>query len=227
MSRGDQETERTGIEATAASPAISLFFNIPFRSHPQLSSLSSSMDPPAGSASKTKRRKLKHEEAPGRIPPSRASTIPCAACTRLAIDHGSIIGETITGEKSRLQANSKDIDFHLEDQLPDLPALQTSFENGCQMCGELRASLTRHPSFQSFAKLRSPSQSALKIELRASLQCASDSRAGSLTFRADLVSGTAVSDHKASPQLTYEICIGENKFNHFYLSDFLSFGQIH
>jgi hypothetical protein len=183
------------------------------------------MDPPAGSASKAKRRKVKHEEAPGRIPPS--TNIPCDACRRVAIDHGSLIGQTIAGEKNRLQANNKDIDFHLEDQLPDLPALQMSFENGCQMCGELRASLTRHPSFQSFAKLRSTSQSALKIELRASLQCASDSRAASLTFRADLVSGTAVSDHQASPQLIYEVSTGENKFNHFCFSDFPSFGQTH
>jgi hypothetical protein len=183
------------------------------------------MDPPAGSVFKAKRRKVKHEEAPGRIPPS--TNVPCDICKRIAIDHRSLMGQSIAGDMSRLQVNNKDIDFHLEDELPDLPALQTSFENGCQMCGELRVSLTRHPSFQSFAKLRFSSQSALKIELRASLQCASDSRAGSLTFRADLVSGAAVSDHKASPQLIYEVSTGKNKFNHFCFSDFPSFGQIH
>lgn len=171
------------------------------------------MESLADSTSGAKRRKLKHGKSSERMPGN--ANVPCLACRSIAVDHRSLIDQAFPGNNANESHTiSKDIDlsFHLEDQLPDLRALQTSFENGCDMCGELRASLTKHPSFQSFSKLRSPSQSPLEIRLQASLQCESSCRARSVTFRADLVSGTSAPDHQTSPQLIYEVFTGESTF---------------
>lgn len=177
----------------------------------QCSTIVNPMEPLIPRAVSTKRRKLKHVQSSENYPSS--PNVPCAGCRCLTIDHRPLIEQAFASMGNNcpsIISKKIDLPFHLKDEVPDFPLLRASFENGCHMCGELRASLENRVSI---SRLSSQSQKDLEIQLQASLQCDSDLRPRSLTFRCTFASVYTPPDRKSLPQIVYDIFVLGSKFS--------------
>lgn len=178
---------------------------------PTSSSRQYQMEPIEPRPSKAKRRKLNRSRTLDTFSTASKEAVPCSACKTFSTTEAPL---DAAADGSEITIKDVDSLFHQEDFLPDLPALQQSFENGCLMCGELRSALTAHPSFLSFSKVHSPAQSRLRMRLKASLQCAPNGQYRSLTFRAELMAGASAHENQMSPQVMYDIYTGERYSSH-------------